>query len=194
MSRRVKKKSDRSGRRKKPHSTRKKRKYSLSSAIRDILLKTLTTVALTALTGSILIFLFSTLAPWLFNDESEQPGIQNVTIEVLNGCGQDGAAKELTSILRKRGYQVMDFRNADRFDYENTRIVVRRGNLEEGKKVAVTIGCEEVVYKPSNEARADMSIILGEDWREMKVVSGKKSTKDQIGIILDFFNKFNYFD
>jgi hypothetical protein len=105
----------------------------------------------------------------------------------------EGAAKELTSILRKKGYKVADFRNADHFDYEHTTIKVRSVALEDGELVASILGCDRVVYEPSADALADISVVIGPDWGKLKVVTGEENTGDRVKSFLDFFRDFSYF-
>jgi len=179
---------------KKAKSPRKKRKSSLSPGFKRISITILSITGLCVLALVILLFILSTVSVWVFDeDRVSLVSPPDISLEVLNGCGMEGAAKELTSILRKKGYRVSDFRNADNFDYEHTTIKVRTASREEGDAVAALLGCDHIVYEPSKKAVADISIVIGPDWEELKAVTGEKDTADRVQSFLDFFRVFSYF-
>jgi len=180
---------------KKVKSPRKKRSSSSSQEFKRISIKLLSVTGLSVLALVILLFILSTVSVWLFDEGRDNSvTLPDVSLEVLNGCGMEGAAKELTSILRKKGYRVADFRNADNFDYEHTTIKVRTAGPEEGEAVAVLLGCDRIVYEPSKNAMADISIVIGPDWEELKVVTGEEDKVDLVQSFLDFFRDFHYFN
>lgn len=49
----------------------------------------------------------------------------NLDVAVLNGSGEAGAATKVSDALKKLGYNVVSFGNADNFDYETTEIQVK---------------------------------------------------------------------
>ncbi len=49
----------------------------------------------------------------------------NLTVAVLNGSGEAGAATKASDALKKLGYDVVSSGNADNFDYETTTIQVK---------------------------------------------------------------------
>ena len=86
-------------------------------------------------------------------------------VEVLNGSGRIGATIPVADLLVRRGFRVVRTDNADRFDYEESRIIVHRATSEaDAREAAEAIGVELVLL----EARApssvvDISIIVGHD-------------------------------
>ncbi len=191
MNRRAKKKGNRSRGKKNSRSSLKKKKETLPERITNIFLKILAYLGLSALAFLVLTFLISTLLAWLLEPRIEKPMPIDVSLEVLNGCGDTGAAKGMTSILRKNGFLVTDFRNADNFDYELTILKVRDGDFERGEQLAKQIGCDSVRFEPATDATADISIIIGRDWRELKLVTGEKDPRERLTAILDFFTEFH---
>jgi|GEM_PF-765844 len=179
---------------KKAKIPRKKRRSSFTENLTGISIKVLSIIGLSALALTILFFILSTISVWVFEENRDGDVTPpDVSLEVLNGCGMEGAAKELTSILRKKGYKVADFRNAEHFSYEHTTIKVRNAALEDGELVSSILGCDRVVYEPSEDALADISVVIGPDWEELKVVTGEEDTGDRIKSFLDFFRDFSYF-
>lgn len=58
-------------------------------------------------------------------------GLDVVTLEVLNGSGQAGAAARAADLLRHRGYDVIRVGNArDGFRYERTQVIVHRDDVQ----------------------------------------------------------------
>ena len=50
-------------------------------------------------------------------------------IQVLNGCGDKGIADLYASYLRDNSYDVIDYKNADHFNYNASQIIVHNNNL-----------------------------------------------------------------
>ena len=71
-------------------------------------------------------------------------------------------------MLIKAGMRVVDTKNADRFDYKESLIVVQNGDLEKGESVKKVLGIGKVVDQPSEQDVADIIIIVGQDWKPSK--------------------------
>ena len=92
-----------------------------------------------------------------------------IKVEVLNGCGVAGIAARTADFLRKKGYDVRDFKNADRKNYTHTVIYVRSGARAQGEALAKTIALplEMVEMKPDPDlVDIDVTLILGSDHRQ----------------------------
>ncbi|MDI3540818.1 MAG: polyisoprenyl-teichoic acid--peptidoglycan teichoic acid transferase [Thermosediminibacterales bacterium] len=85
----------------------------------------------------------------------------DIRIQVLNGTGEVGLANRVAQDLKKEGFNVVGTGNADKFDYENTVVIYRDGNIEQAKKIALLVGGSELVQKDFMDADADILIILG---------------------------------
>lgn len=92
------------------------------------------------------------------------PG-ERVRVEILNGGGVPGAARQATELARAAGYDVVYFGNAPSFDHETSEVVerVRRSDFAEG--VAAVLGIDIVRSDPDPDRYVDLSVILGRDWR-----------------------------
>lgn len=102
------------------------------------------------------------------NDSLPVPGETGtrLTVEVLNASGTPGLARIGTRVLRRAGIDVLTFGNAPeplgRLD--STRILVRRGGGDVGKRVRAALGVGRVVLQPDSTRLLDASVLLGADF------------------------------
>lgn len=87
-----------------------------------------------------------------------------VRVIVYNGVGVPGIAGRAAQQLITGGMRVVDTKNADRFDYESTLIVVQDGDLTQGEQVKSVIGVGEIIDQPSEQDVADVIVIIGHDY------------------------------
>ncbi len=115
----------------------------------------------------------------LMNDESVmQNGVY--VLEILNGTSKPGLAKNTSFLMKSVGYDVLEYGNADRTDYEHTLIINHNANSQAVNALADFIRCKNIrneEYNPndfynSDVARADFTIILGDDFDGRRVVGG----------------------
>jgi hypothetical protein len=85
-------------------------------------------------------------------------------VEVLNGAGRPGLARQATQLLRQRGLDVVYFGNAER-GADTTWVLVRRGELARGHQAARALGQGVVRSAPDSLPRVDVTIVLGRDYR-----------------------------
>jgi hypothetical protein len=88
-----------------------------------------------------------------------------VSVEVLNGAGEAGAAALVTEALRDSGYDVKTFGNAPSFGYEQTVVIDRSERPGAARSVGDALGVAEIVSEPQPELYLDATIILGADWK-----------------------------
>ena len=89
-----------------------------------------------------------------------------VRVEVLNGMGEPGAARRVAERLRGMGFDVVFFGNADRFDHDSTRVLLRSQDRAAARRLADSLGLARVIDRPDPDLYLDGTVILGEDWRE----------------------------
>jgi hypothetical protein len=82
---------------------------------------------------------------------------------VLNGCGEEGLGLETARYLRERGLDVVDFRNADSFDYEETIVVDRSGDMGAAITVARMLNIPNVIQQIPETPLVDIIIVVGAD-------------------------------
>jgi hypothetical protein len=93
------------------------------------------------------------------------PHGRRVSVEVLNGAGDPGAASRVTRVLRDAGYDVKTYGNAPSYDYDDTLVIDRSGVAGAARSVADALGVTEIVSEPRPDLFVDATIILGRDWK-----------------------------
>jgi hypothetical protein len=89
-----------------------------------------------------------------------------VTVRLLNGCGAEGIADRAKDYLRQfERFDVVEWKNAPHFKYEETEIVALTDNREAAEEVRELLGFGRVVYAPDSTQMLDLSITLGSDSR-----------------------------
>jgi hypothetical protein len=89
-----------------------------------------------------------------------------ITVEVLNASGKPGLARVGTRVLRRAGIDVVSIGNAAEGagTLDSTRIVVRRGGNDVGKRVRAALGVGRVEIRPDSTRLLDASVLLGSDF------------------------------
>jgi len=94
-----------------------------------------------------------------------QPAGSRVRVEVLNGGGYVGAAREATETLRELGFDVVFFGNAGTFEQDSSVVLDRMGAVERARSVADALGIRNVRSEPDSNLYLDVSVVLGRDWQ-----------------------------
>jgi len=87
---------------------------------------------------------------------------EEVTVQVLNGCGEKGLALTITRFLRSHGFDVVEMGNADHFDYATTQVIAR-DDWESASRVRGVLGVGELVSQPDSTLLLDVTVIIGPD-------------------------------
>lgn len=127
----------------------------------------LTLLAVAALVGS--------LAWGLFGRGGEAPEAEPATsrverpsgrvrVEVLNASGRSGLARQATEVLRERGFDVVEFGNAQGFAPDSSLVIDRVGRIELARQVADALGVRRVRAEPDADLFLDVTVVLGRDW------------------------------
>lgn len=87
-----------------------------------------------------------------------------IKIEVLNGAGERGLARQFADRLRLLGFDVVATGNADHFDHEVTHVVDRSGRLGAALEVARGLSTDSLAVVLDPELYLDASVVVGSDW------------------------------
>ncbi len=99
-----------------------------------------------------------TLAPDL--PSSVGPELEDrLRVEVLNGSGDRGAARQVADRLRELGFDIVYFGNADSFGREFTSVVNRSGETGLARLIADSVGVDSVGTDVAPELYLDASIL-----------------------------------
>ncbi|HEY7683924.1 MAG TPA: LytR C-terminal domain-containing protein [Gemmatimonadales bacterium] len=90
---------------------------------------------------------------------------QRVIVEVLNGTDRNGLARLGARRLRRQGFDVVSFGNAESPGVDTTTVLVRRGSAEPAERVRSALGVGTVVARKDTLRRVDVTVILGSDFR-----------------------------
>jgi len=90
-----------------------------------------------------------------------------VSVEVLNGSGDRGAARRVADRLRGMGFDVKTFGNAASFDHSVTSVLDRSGRPGAARLIADSLRVAGVVTDRRLDLYLDATVILGSDWRKV---------------------------
>jgi hypothetical protein len=115
-----------------------------------------------------MVFLFSVIYRLTQVPEKPMPVEQKIVrVEVLNGCGKAGLAKEVTDFLRIKGFDVVNMGNAENFEFPETIVVDRVGEMSYAWKVARAVGVDNVIQQKDEDLFLEVTLILGKDCAEL---------------------------
>ncbi len=84
-------------------------------------------------------------------------------VEVLNGSGRTGLARDATERLRAVGFDVVYFGNAR--EPRGLSMVLDRGGRDEvARRAAAALGIRDVRADPDAARYVDVTVVLGRDW------------------------------
>ncbi|MGI6658465.1 MAG: LCP family protein [Dethiobacteraceae bacterium] len=104
------------------------------------------------------------LIEWLDSASPQMPREQ-ITVEVLNGCGITGLANQVAQILRQEGFTVTRVTNADNFAYERSQVICRTNDMEPAKEVAVLIPNAQLIKEEVSDAEVLVTVIVGKNYK-----------------------------
>ena len=93
------------------------------------------------------------------------PGADPIQVEVRNAAGVDGLAREATSFLRRRGFDVIEVGDAPL--REESTVVVRAGTEAYAERVAAALGVDAARIDadgPLADYDPDVAVYLGGDY------------------------------
>ena len=95
--------------------------------------------------------------------------VQDIKVEVLNGCGIRGiAAKAAEYLLLEHQIDVIRADNADNHNYQNTLLILRNESLDAIELIRKSFGIAKgnktaIQTKPDESLGVDLTIIIGKD-------------------------------
>ena len=109
-------------------------------------------------------------SPPVDSSKANVPPGQVRQIDLLNGCGVQGAAQKFTAYLRARGYDVVEMKNYKTFDVRESLIIDRTGDVETARRVAYALGVSEknILQQINHDYFVDVSVVVGKDFAQLK--------------------------
>lgn len=151
--------------RKRPHPLRRQRKKPRSKrGLRDWGLELGILFLVLILAG----FIYSAVRQWTQAPKAPMPVEPKVVrVEVLNGCGEAGLAKKVTDFLRIKGFDVVNMGNAESFEFPETIVVDRVGDMTSAWKLARAVGVNNVIQQKDADLLLEVTLILGKDYGKL---------------------------
>jgi len=103
--------------------------------------------------------------------KSEKATGKKIQLEVLNGCGRKGVAILYTNFLRSNGYDVIDFKNAENFNFNKTKIVIHKNDASDFINEIVSILAiepKQIEYNYDENIFYEMTLIIGNDYKDLE--------------------------
>lgn len=88
-------------------------------------------------------------------------------VEVLNSCGEPGAAAKMRTYLRENGFDVVSFGNDRLRNYDETILVLRNPEWEGAQALAQTLKTNNVLTVISKRAVVDAAVYIGKDYKQI---------------------------
>jgi hypothetical protein len=147
------------------------RKQNKSSAVNIFL-----NISLTLLSVIIIYLLLNlilnikTIAEQNAEEEGKLKPAKVIQLEVLNGCGTEGAADRITGHLRENKFDVVRTGNYRSFNLDYTLVIDRTGNIANAGKVAEVLGInhDQILQQTNKEYFLDVTLIIGKDFNSLK--------------------------
>ena len=100
-------------------------------------------------------------------EEPEEPAVpallpEEITVDVLNGCGVSGIAGRFAEKLREAGYQVREVKDADHFSYTRSHVISRLENDEAWSILDMLPQAELFTESPASD-KPMVTVIIGEN-------------------------------
>ncbi len=114
---------------------------------------------------SILLLLIILLGSMLWHFFVPAVPHSSIKIAVLNGTDVSGLARRATEILRDKGFDVMEYENAQTKINKTIIIDHYSSDMEYGRIVGRAIGCRNITTKIDSSRIVKVTIIIGKDYR-----------------------------
>jgi hypothetical protein len=85
------------------------------------------------------------------------------TVLVLNGCGTPGVGERTARLLRSHGLDVVDYRNAPSFDYRETIVIDRTGDMGPALNVGRLLRVGNIIQQIPETPLVDVVVVIGSD-------------------------------
>ena len=112
---------------------------------------------------------FPDLSTLITKTSYEKSTGHKIQVEIWNGCGIPKLALMYTNYLRSEGIDVLDSKNADNFNYIDTKILHHRGEIERALELAdiMMIDKNRIIEDKDENLFFDLTLILGKDYKNL---------------------------
>ncbi|MBD1208080.1 MAG: LytR C-terminal domain-containing protein [Ignavibacteria bacterium] len=103
------------------------------------------------------------------SDDLVRQGDQ-IQVNLLNGCGDQGVARRMMNYLRSSGFDVVEIDNYSRFSVQRSFVIDRVGDSLSAMKTAKALGIADSlrVLRIDSTLYIRASVVIGRDYRTLK--------------------------
>lgn len=83
---------------------------------------------------------------------------------VFNGTGSPGIAGKAAQQLIRQGFRVVDSKNADKFDYKSTQILLYHGSKADAARIRQVLGVGDIREVDAPQDITDIIVVIGRDY------------------------------
>jgi hypothetical protein len=87
-------------------------------------------------------------------------------VQVLNGCGADGAALIVKEFLRKKNFDVKNTGNAPMANYQSTLVASRTRDMSIAQQVAGALNTDAVFLMRTQDTLYNVTVYVGADYKD----------------------------
>ena len=100
---------------------------------------------------------------------SHPVSLDDLQLAVLNGCGASQVAARMTDKARSLGLDVIHEGNASSFDFVESVVIDRSGDLERARAVARLLGIPGAIQQLSDDdyRLEAITVVIGRDYRRL---------------------------
>jgi len=85
-------------------------------------------------------------------------------IQVLNGCGYSGAAEAVRNFLTQKGFDIIEFGNAQHWNFHETIVVSRTKNFVVAKDLGKILNTNNVIQILDSSRMVEATVYVGKDY------------------------------
>ena len=162
---------------KKRHIRRKSKNNNLKRLISNLIIGVLAVLVIGFLTSGINRVFFNSgidadypdLSTLITKTKYEKKTGHKIQMEIWNGCGIPNLARMYTDFLRDKGLDVLDSKNADHFNYLETKILHHRGDIKRALVLADILIIDEnrIIEDMDETLFYDLTLIIGKDYIDL---------------------------
>lgn len=105
--------------------------------------------------------------PVLYQEKEKAVSVPYIgRVEVLNGCGIDGAAGKVANYLRSTYFDIKSVGNAQTWNYPFTIVISRTLDTTVASQVAYSLNTDKIIVIRNNDKMHDVTVIIGPDFGE----------------------------
>lgn len=100
--------------------------------------------------------------------KKEKKDLSSIRVQVLNGCGKTGMAKEVATFLRAKGFDVVDIGNTE---YILHTVILDRSDREQGNAIYVRKALRQgkLAFEPDPALFLEVTVIIGGDFKPRRI-------------------------